>query len=89
MRGIGVGGVPFTVHGLYQEVVHPRTLEFTWLPSWQVDPFETIVRFDIEEKAGVTRVRVTHKGLKTVSSRLEHRGWPRILEWLRGYLEGS
>jgi|SRR6516225_7222207 uncharacterized protein YndB with AHSA1/START domain len=87
MRGIGVGGRPFTVQGIYREIQRPRVLAFTWLPSWQEDEVETLVRFDLEEKDGVTTVRLTHSGLTTESARSQHRGWPDILTWLRIYIE--
>lgn len=87
MRGIGVGGRPFTVQGIYREIQRPRVLAFTWLPSWQEDEVETLVRFYLEEKDGVTTVRLTHSGLTTESARSQHRGWPDILTWLRIYIE--
>jgi len=89
MRGVGVGGRPFTVQGVYREVQRPRLLSFTWLPSWQDDAGETLVRFDLEEKEGVTAVRVTHAGLTTEKSRTAHGGWPDILSSLRTYIERS
>jgi uncharacterized protein YndB with AHSA1/START domain len=89
MRGIGFGGRPFTIEGVYQEVDRPRLLVFTWLPSWQDDPVETLVRFDFIEKDGATTVRLTHSGLGTESSRAQHRGWPDILAWLKGHVERS
>ena len=87
MRGIGVGGRPFTVQGIYREIQRPRVLAFTWLPSWQEDEVETLVRFYLEEKDGVTTVRLTHSGFTTESARSQHRGWPDILTWLRIYIE--
>ena len=60
---------------------------FTWLPSWQEDVTESKVRFDLEEKNGVTTVRLTHSGLATDSSRASHKGWPEILSWLQAYVE--
>jgi len=87
MRGIGIGGRPFTVQGVYQEIRRPHLLAFTWLPSWQEDALESLVRFDLEEKDGVTTVRLTHSGLTTESALAQHRGWPDILAWLRAYLE--
>jgi uncharacterized protein YndB with AHSA1/START domain len=87
MRGIGIGGKPFTVQGEYREITRPHLLAFTWLPSWQEDALESLVRFDLEEKDGVTVVRLTHSGLTTESARTQHRGWPDILAWLRAYLE--
>lgn len=89
MRGIGFGGKPFTIEGVYQEIDRPRLLVFTWLPSWQDDAVETLVRFDFVEKAGVTKVRLTHSRLVTESSRTQHRGWPDILAWLKSHVERS
>jgi uncharacterized protein YndB with AHSA1/START domain len=88
MSGIGVGGAPFTVQGVYRLVERPRALAFTWLPSWQDGAVETLVRFDLEEKDGVTTVRVTHSGLTTEKLRKQHGGWSDILSWLRTYIEG-
>jgi len=86
MRGIGYGK-PFTVKGEYREIERPRLLMFTWLPDWQEDATESTVRFDLEEKDGVTSVRLTHSGLASESSRTSHKGWPRILTWLQAYME--
>jgi uncharacterized protein YndB with AHSA1/START domain len=41
MRGIGMGGKPFTVGGEYRQIERPRLLVFTWLPDWQEDATET------------------------------------------------
>jgi uncharacterized protein YndB with AHSA1/START domain len=87
MRGIGMGEKPFTVAGVYRKIERPRLLVFTWLPDWQENAPETLVRWDLEEKNGVTTVRLTHSGLTTESSRASHRGWPQILGWLRAYVE--
>jgi glutathione S-transferase len=87
MRGIGIGGKPFTVGGEYQQIEPPRLLVFTWLPDWQEDATESIVRFDLQENGGVTTVRLTHSGLESESSRVSHKGWPQILTWLQAYVE--
>ena len=87
MRGNGVGGKPFKVSGEYREIVPPLLLIFTWLPDWQEDAIETIVRFDLSEMDGITTVRLTHSGLTTDSSRLSHKGWPQVLTWLQAYAE--
>ncbi|HZQ54100.1 MAG TPA: SRPBCC domain-containing protein [Bryobacteraceae bacterium] len=89
MRGDGIGGKPFEVSGEYREIEPPRLLIFTWLPNWQDDASESIVRFDLEEKNGITTVRLTHSGLTTDSSRASHKGWPQILGWLQAYVEGQ
>ena len=87
MRGNGIGGRPFTIRGEYRQIEPPRLLIFTWLPDWQEDAFETLVRFDLIENNDVTAVRLTHSGLATESSRLSHKGWPQILTWLQAYCE--
>jgi uncharacterized protein YndB with AHSA1/START domain len=88
MRGTGIGGRPFSVVGEYRKVEPPHLLVLTWLPDWQGDSTESLVRFDLNEKDGVTTVRLTHSGLVTDRSRTSHRGWPEILASLRGYVEG-
>src|SRR5260370_25398518 len=87
MRGIGMGGKPFKVAGEYRKIERPRLLIFTWLPDWYEDATETLVRWDLEEKDGVTTVRLTHSGLTTEISRTSHPGWPTILGWLQAYVE--
>jgi uncharacterized protein YndB with AHSA1/START domain len=87
MQGVGMGGKPFRVVGEYRNIERPRLLVFTWLPDWQENAPETLVRWDLEEKDGVTTVRLTHSGLTTESSRVSHRGWPEILTWLQAYVE--
>jgi uncharacterized protein YndB with AHSA1/START domain len=87
MRGTGMAGTPFRVSGEYRRIERPRVLAFTWLPSWDDEATETLVRFDLDEKDGVTTVRLTHSGFKTEGSRARHQGWPQILTWLQGYCE--
>jgi uncharacterized protein YndB with AHSA1/START domain len=87
MRGIGVGDKPFRVDGEYRDVERPRLLVFTWRPDWQGDATETLVRVDLEEKDGITMVRLTHSGLTSESTRASHRGWPELLTSLQGYVE--
>jgi uncharacterized protein YndB with AHSA1/START domain len=89
MRGIGVGGKPFSVRGEYRKIERPHLLVFTWLPDWQENAPETLVRFDLEEKNGITTVRLTHSGLTSESSRASHRGWPEIMAWLQAYAEAG
>jgi uncharacterized protein YndB with AHSA1/START domain len=86
MSGVGMGGRPFRVEGEYRVVERPHVLAFTWLPNWQENATETLVRFDLEEKDGVTTVRLTHSGLSPDGMRA-HQGWPQILDWLKAYLE--
>ena len=84
-----MGGKPFTVLGAYREIERPRLLVFTWLPDWQENAPETLVRFELGEKDGVTTVRLTHSGLTSENSRASHRGWPQILAWLQSYVQDN
>lgn len=87
MSGTGMGGKPFEIHGVYRTIERPRVLAFTWLPSWDETATETLVRFDLDERDGVTTVRLTHSGFASEASRTRHQGWPQILGWLKGYAE--
>lgn len=87
MRGSGMGGRPFVIQGEYRKIERPHLLEFTWLPDWQEEALETVVRFDLTENDGATTVRLTHSGLTTEKARTSHQGWPQILGWLRAYSE--
>jgi uncharacterized protein YndB with AHSA1/START domain len=86
MSGMGMGK-PFKVEGVYRIIEPPRALAFTWLPSWDEEATETLVRFDLDEQNGVTTVRLTHSGFATEGSRARHLGWPQILGWLKSYAE--
>jgi uncharacterized protein YndB with AHSA1/START domain len=86
MLGSGYGK-NVKIEGVYKEVDRPRVLSFTWLPDWQPDATESLVRFELEEKSGVTTVRLTHSGLVTQGARDSHRGWGQILGLLQAYSE--
>jgi glutathione S-transferase len=89
MRGTRPNGQPFTVQGEYRAVERPTLLAFTWLPDWQDDAVESLVRVEFTEIDGETHVRLTHSGLASESSRASHRGWPQILSCLRAFVEGQ
>lgn len=80
-------GRDVTIRGEYREIIRPRLLVFTWLPDWYENATESLVRWDLDEQNGVTKVRLTHSGLITEASRESHRGWPQIVGWLKAYVE--
>ena len=80
-------GKSVTIRGEYREIDRPHLLVFTWLPDWYENATESLVRWDLEERDGVTTVRLTHSGLLTESARENHRGWPQILGWLKAHVE--
>ena len=83
------GGNPTSVGGVYRRVEPPRVLETSWAPSWDPNATGTNVRFDLEERDGVTTVRITHAGFANEAARQRHRGWPELLAALRVYAEQS
>jgi uncharacterized protein YndB with AHSA1/START domain len=87
MRGTKGDGGAFSVKGEYRVVERPRLLAFTWLPDWQADATESLVRIELTESNGVTRLKLTHSGLKSESSRASHRGWPQVLSLLERHLQ--
>jgi uncharacterized protein YndB with AHSA1/START domain len=86
MRERGLGRKAFRIASEYRSVERPHLLVFTWLPDWHPNAKESPVRFDLQEKDGITRVRLTHSRLPTKGARA-HKGWRDILEWLRAYVE--
>jgi uncharacterized protein YndB with AHSA1/START domain len=85
MSGTGFGR-PFTIQGEYRAIEPPHVLAFTWLPDWQQGATESLVRFDLTERDGLTTVRLTHSGL-TAEGLQAHQGWPQLLARLRAYAE--
>lgn len=78
-------GNVLTVAGEYRRIERPRLLIHTWIRE-QEDRVETVVRWDLNEKDGITTVRVTHSGLVTDALRKRNDGWPMILRLLQSYL---
>jgi uncharacterized protein YndB with AHSA1/START domain len=86
-RATSAGG-EMTVRGRYLEVERPRTLVYTWNPSWEAIP-ETTIRYTLTKVAGGTRVHFEHSGFEgQLKSQQGHsQGWMRVMEWLSGYLK--
>ena len=77
---------PASVKGEYRAVERPCLLEFTWRPSW-FDSAESVVRIELEESAGVTRIRLTHSGLVREADRANSSGWPDLLAAVQAHVE--
>lgn len=86
MRVRGNSGAESIVAGEYLTVESPRLLVFTWIRE-QEDATETVVRWNLEERDGVTKVRVTHSGLTSESLRVRNNGWSLIVGLLQAYVE--
>ena len=79
-------GPVHTVRGVYRRVEAPRLVEFTWQRDGEEWP-ESLVRWELEEKGGATRVRVTHAGLTSEAMRARNVGWPLIVKLLEAWME--
>jgi uncharacterized protein YndB with AHSA1/START domain len=82
----GPGQSESVVSGEYLTVEPPHLLTFTWIRE-QEDLPETLVRWELDEKDGVTTVRVTHSKLVTESLRERNSGWPIVVAELQAYIE--
>jgi uncharacterized protein YndB with AHSA1/START domain len=77
--------------GRYLELVPGRRVVFTW--GWEsgaipVTPGSSTVEVDLDERDGVTHVRLTHRGLDAALRPMHAEGWERYLGRLAAVLEG-
>jgi len=77
--------------GRYLELVPPRRVVFTW--GWEsgalpVPPGSSTVEVDLAERDGVTRLRLTHRGLSAAMRPWHDEGWGRFLARLAAVAEG-
>ncbi len=79
-------GTKLTVAGEYREIERPWLLSYTWCRE-QEDVRETLVRWELGEKDGMTTVRVTHSGFASEAQRTRNSGWPLIVELLKAHVE--
>jgi uncharacterized protein YndB with AHSA1/START domain len=78
--------------GRYVELVPGRRVVFTW--GWEsgaiaVEPGSSTVEVDLEERDGVTRLTLTHRGLDAPVRPLHDDGWARFLPQLATAVEGG
>lgn len=85
--GTGPDGRAFEVTGKYIQVDPPELLEFSWIASWTGDA-RTTVRYELEEDATETLLRVRHMSLAAHPELREaYQGWPRMLGWIAAFVE--
>jgi uncharacterized protein YndB with AHSA1/START domain len=77
--------------GRYVEVVPHRRVVFTW--GWEsgalpIEPGSTTVEVDLDERDGMTHVRLTHRGLDGAMRELHTGGWAQYLARLAAAVEG-
>lgn len=87
--GHSLDGRAFTVYGVYRVIEPPRVVEFTWRHDWGArGDEETVVRYELSERDGMTHLRVVHSGFGDEKGRSDHEdGWLRVLGWLQNYVE--
>ena len=85
--GVDAQGRPFEATGEYVEIDPPRLLVQTWVASW-AGQAKTTVRWELISSGAGTLVRHQHSGLAAHPQvGKSFRGWPRMLGWLRAFLE--
>jgi uncharacterized protein YndB with AHSA1/START domain len=77
--------------GRYVELVPGRRVVFTW--GWEsgalpVAPGASTVEVDLDERDGVTHVRLIHRGRDAAMRQMHAEGWSRYLSVLAAVLEG-
>jgi uncharacterized protein YndB with AHSA1/START domain len=87
--GVDGDGRPFEASGEYIEVDPPHLLVQTWVASWTTH-LKTTVRWELQATENGTLVRHQHSGLAVHPDLAKSfRGWPRILGWLRAFVENG
>ncbi len=85
--GVGPDGSNFDVAGEYLEIDPPRLLIYSWVASW-TGTVKTTVRWELEPSGQGTLLRIHHSGLAAHPELARgYRGWPRMLEWIRRFVE--
>ncbi len=82
-------GRKFVAAGTCVEVKPLRSLAYTRLYANSIPiAEETMIRYELVEQGGVTRVRVIHSGFESDEGRdLHEQGWQRVLGYLDNYLK--
>jgi len=90
---VNVNGVTkFHCEGEVLEYDPPRRLAYTWIANWHEDKaLRTVVRWELSQAGGRTRVKVTHSGLakEQVARRDYSGGWPDVIDQLRKFVENE
>ena len=84
LSGTSVASGTFEVRGEYMVVSPPERLAYTWNPDWVDGAEGSIVRIELVEEDGGTRIEVEHTGLSSEAAFQAHRsGWPGVLAALK------
>ena len=87
--GVDARGEPFEAAGEYLVLQPSRLLVYSWVASWTGD-VKTTVRWELEPSRQGTLVKIRHSGFAAHPGVVRsYRGWPRMLGWLRAWLERS
>ncbi len=83
------GGREFSATGITRIVNAPTLLEYTRLYDGGVPVAEeTLIRYELDERNGVTRVCVTHSGFQDARACETHAdGWRRVLSYLENHFQ--
>lgn len=84
-------GREFSATGHTRAIQAPTLLEYTRLYADGLPiAEETIIRYELDERNGATRVCVTHSGFLTTEGRDAHvDGWRRVMDYLEKHLSNE
>jgi uncharacterized protein YndB with AHSA1/START domain len=80
-------GREFSATGYTRAVRAPTLLEYTRLYADGIPiAEETLIRYELDERNGATRVCVTHSGFQNAQGRDAHAdGWRRVMDYLERF----
>ena len=83
------GGREFSAAGRTRSVNAPVLLEYTRRYTDGIPVAEeTVIRYELDERNGATRLCVTHSGFRTAPARDAHAdGWRRVMNYLDGHFQ--
>ncbi|MDQ2680704.1 MAG: SRPBCC domain-containing protein [Candidatus Eremiobacteraeota bacterium] len=88
MSGSDARGNPLSIKGVYRTIEAPFELYQTWAYDFSQSGFrDSMVRYSLRERDGVTRLSMTHTGFRLSDKRGRSKGWTSVLGWLRRYAE--
>jgi len=85
--GVSGNDQKFEVTGEFLEINRARKLRYTWVATW-TGTAKTQVEWELQPGANGTHIQLRQSGLAAHPEIANsYRGWPRMLEWLRAYVE--
>jgi uncharacterized protein YndB with AHSA1/START domain len=80
--------LPLVTTGIFQEILPPEKLVYTWYWEGQAEEMKTLVTVEFMDRDGETEVVLKHERFTDKESREQHgQGWQGCLDQLEEYLK--